>query len=157
MLPQCAGTSSAVTIIPDLVVGGPPHPKPCDIILTRECFSLCPSLFPIKESECRVCLGIVMGCVDTLKSVSFFRLVPSNTKHLICNPPVTEAGRSSSERCLQELGLPLLWGRARCQKLKALIPPALGAKSKEFQIKQISCKLCTSPSCAYAPESEQCK
>lgn len=61
----------------DLVVGSPPHPKPCDILLTGECFSLCPTLFSIRESECCLCLGIVMGCVDTLKNVSFFRLVPS--------------------------------------------------------------------------------
>lgn len=48
-------------------------------------------------------------------------------------------------------------GMCVLSKLKALIAPAFGAKSKEFQIKQISCELQTSPSCAYAPESEQCK
>lgn len=152
MLSRCAGTGSAVTSGPWPRWGVPHTPKPCHIILTREHFSLCPTLFPVKEIKCCLCLGIVMGRVDTLKNVNFFKPVPSNT-----NPPVTEARTGNSERCLQELGLPLLWGCAHCQKLKVLIPPALRAKSKEFQIKQISCKFWTSPSCACAPESKQCK
>lgn len=137
MLSRCAGTGSAVTIGP--WPRTPPHPKPCGIILTKRVFQPLPNPFP-----CQGKLSVVSAwelwwvVLITLKNVNFFKLVPSNTNYLICKPPVTEAGTGDSERRLQELGLPLLWGCAHCQKLKALIPPALGPRVRNSKLNRLA-------------------
>lgn len=157
MLSGCAGNGSAVTIRPWPRWGVPHSPNPVASSSLESVSASAQPFSPSRKVSVVSAWELWWVVLISLKMSIFLKLVSSNTNHLMCKPPMTEAGTRNSERCLQELGLPLLWGCAHCQKLKALIPPALGAKSEEFQIKQISCKLWTSPSCAYAPESEQCK
>lgn len=111
--PGVQGPAVLSPLVPDLP--HTPNPEGSSLL---ESISASAQAFSLSMKGC-LCLGIVMACVDTLKNIIFFKLVPSNTNHLICKP-ACDRGRNIQQReVFARAGPALALGRCTLSKAES--------------------------------------